>query len=229
MWDGQLLIRILLLAFFGCFLGVAMEPPRLIAPVDELHRVVLTGNTSPRILTGADQGRAPADMPMEHMLLMLKRSPAQEAALAQLLKEQQDPSSPKFHQWLTPSEFGNRFGVAPQDLEVLTRWLESRGFTVYKVSASRLVVDFSGTAANVEQTFRTEIHRYSVGDELHWANSTDPQIPAAFSEVVTGFVSLHNFLARPAHRVTKNPVSATLTRPDLNASGGVHYVAPYDF
>ena len=163
---------------------------------------------------------------MDHMLLMLKRSPAQQAALDQLLKDQQDPSSPQFQQWLTPAEFGERFGVSPQDLDVITQWLESQGFRVEKVSTSRLVIDFSGTAATVERTFHTEIHRYLAHAELHWANSIDPQIPAAFSGVVTGLVSLHNFLSKPAHQVTAHPVSADSTRPDLNGSGGVRYLAP---
>jgi subtilase family serine protease len=161
---------------------------------------------------------------MEHMLLTLKSSPAQQAALAQLLKDQQDPSSPQYHRWLTPAEFGDRFGASAQDLDVVTRWLEGRGFRIENAAPSRLVIDFSGTAANVEQTFHTEIHRYRVHDELHWANSMNPQIPAALSVVVAGIVSLHDFLSKPAHQVTAQPV-----RPDLNGSSGTHFLAPYDF
>lgn len=161
---------------------------------------------------------------MQHLLLLLKSSPAQQTALGQLLAAQQDPSSPQFHRWLTPAQFGERFGTSAQDIDVITRWLEGRGFRIEMVAPSRLLIDFSGTAANVEQTFHTEIHRYLVNKELHWANSTDPQIPVAISPVVAGFVSLSDFLSRPAHQATAHPV-----KPDLNGSNGTHFLAPYDF
>ena len=61
---------------------------------------------------------------MERVLLMLKGSSEQEAALDQLLTEQQDPSSPRFHQWLTPEEFGQRFGASSQDTDVVGGWLD---------------------------------------------------------------------------------------------------------
>jgi hypothetical protein len=125
---------------------------------------------------------------------------------------------------LKPAEFGERFGASAQDVDVVTRWLEGRGFRIESVAPSRLVIDFSGTAANVEQTFRTQIHRYRVHDELHWANSMNPQIPAALSVVVAGIVSLHDFLSKPAHQITAQPV-----HPDLNGSSGTHFLAPYDF
>lgn len=223
-------IRIFLILFFSVWVNFAAsagpnaEVARITSPVDEARRVTLKGNISPHIRAGIDQGRAPADLPMDHMLLMLKGSPVQQAALDQLLKGQQDPSSPEFHHWLTPAEFGERFGASAQDVDVVTRWLESRGFQVNSVAPSRLLIDFSGTARNVEQTFHTEMHHYLVRNQPHWANSIDPQIPAALSAVVSGIVSLHDFLSRPAHQVTERPM-----QPDLNGSNGAHFVAPYDF
>ncbi|HEX4232630.1 MAG TPA: S53 family peptidase [Bryobacteraceae bacterium] len=223
-------IRILFVLLCGIFADVSAAAQaeaisaRVTAPIDDARRVTLAGNVSPRIRIGADQGRAPADLPMDHMLLMLKSSSAQEAALAQLLKDQQDSSSPQYHKWLKPAEFGEQFGASPQDVDVVTRWLEGRGFRIENVAPSRLVIDFSGTAANVEQTFHTQIHRYRVHDELHWANSMNPQIPSALSVVVAGIVSLHDFLSKPAHQITAQPI-----RRDLNGSSGVHFVAPYDF
>ena len=76
--------------------------PLITAPLDETQRVVLKGNTHPLARTQYDGGAAPGTLPMERMLLVLKRSPEQESALRQLLDAQQDKLSPNYHKWVTP-------------------------------------------------------------------------------------------------------------------------------
>lgn len=138
---------------------------------------------------------------MQRMQLVLQRSAAQEAALQKLLDDQQDRNSPAYHQWLTPDAFGQQFGPSDQDIQAITAWLQSYGFQVTQVGRGRTTIEFSGTAAQVQQAFHTEIHKYAVNGEEHWANASDPQIPQALSPVVAGVVSLHNFPKQPMHRV----------------------------
>ena len=95
-------------------------------------------------------------------MLGLKRTPEQDAALATLLREQQDPTSANYHKWITPQEFGARFGPSDHDVQAVTSWLQSHGFQSVEVSPSRTVIHFSGTAAQVHDAFRTAIHRYVV-------------------------------------------------------------------
>ena len=171
--------------------------PRVTQPVDESNLVVLHGNTHPLALPKYDQGAAPASLPMQRMLLVLHRSATQESALEQLLEQQQDNSSPNYHQWLTPQQFGAQFGPADQDIQTVTAWLQSHGFQVARVSAGRVVIEFSGTAGQVAEAFHTSIHKYAMNGEEHWANASDPQIPAALAPVIAGVRSLHNFPARP--------------------------------
>src|SRR5208337_5035336 len=110
------------------------------------------------LATGAnDRGRVAAGLAMDHMLLVLTCSSEQETALEQLLAEQQDPSSPHYHEWLTPQQFGERFGVVEQDLNVVTNWLRDRGFELNSVAEGRRTIEFSGTARQVEEAFQTEI------------------------------------------------------------------------
>src|SRR6202035_2499976 len=106
---------------------------------------------------------------------------------------QQSNASPNYHQWLTPQQFGQRFGPADADIQIVTNWLQSRGFQIAKVSAGRTLIEFSGTAGQVRNAFHTEIHRYLVNGEQHFANNGDPQIPAALAPVVAGPVTLHDF------------------------------------
>src|SRR5579864_9061923 len=84
--------------------------PLITQPVDEAQRTVLTGNTHPLARREFDLGSAPASLPMDRMLLVLKRSPDQEWTLRTLLDAQQDKVSPNYHKWLTPEQYGKRFG-----------------------------------------------------------------------------------------------------------------------
>jgi uncharacterized protein (TIGR03437 family) len=214
--------------------------PRITEDIDETKLVTLRGNTHPLARAEYDLGAAPQNLPMERMLLLLSRSPQQEASLQQLVREQQDPASVDYHAWLTPEQFGDQFGPAPEDIEKITDWLRSLGFRVDRVANGRGVVEFSGTAAQVERGLHTQIHSYSVNGEQHWANAQDPQIPAALSQVVAGIASLHNFASRAMqHGVGTFRQEAGSARW-TPASPGPKYtvrsdnetdyaVAPYDF
>ena len=172
------------------------------APVDDTKLTVLTGNTHPLARPQFDRGLASASLPMEHMLLVLKRSPDQEAALAKLLAEQQDKSSPNYHKWLSPDEFGQQFGASDQDIQKITSWLQSHGFQVNSAISGHNIIDFSGTAAQVQSAFHTQIHSYVLNSgEQHWANASDPAIPAALTSVVAGVRSLNNFFPKPLHHL----------------------------
>jgi hypothetical protein len=171
--------------------------PRITTPVDEAVLTTLRGNTHPLARPEFDQGAAPPNLPMDRMLLVLKRSSEQESALQTMLDQQHDKSSANYHRWLTPDEFGQQFGPADQDIQAITSWLQSHGFQVARVGRGRTAIEFSGTAAQVRDAFRTEIHSYLVGGAQHWANGSDPQIPTALAPVVSGVAALNNFPIRP--------------------------------
>jgi len=161
-------------------------------PIDEQRLTVLKGNTHPLARPEFDLGTAPATLPMQRMLLVLKRSPEQESALRQLLDNQQNKSSPSYHKWLTPEDYGRQFGPTDADLQTITGWLQSHGFQVGSTKG-RTVLEFSGSASQVQEAFHTAIHKYLVNGEQHRANSSDPQIPAALTSAVAGVASLNNF------------------------------------
>ena len=179
----------------------AKFPSRITQPVNENNLTTLKGNIHPNARAEFDRGAAPASLPMGRMLLLLQHSPEQESAIKKMLDQQQDKSSPNYHHWLSPEQFGEQFGPSTQDVQAVTTWLQSHGFEVSRVSKGQHVIEFSGTAAQVQQAFHTSIHKYSVKGEEHWANASDPQLPAALAPVVAGVVSLHNFPSHPMHRV----------------------------
>ncbi len=189
--------------------------------IDESRTVTLGHNTRPEATAANDRGRVSDDFPMEHMVLQLKRSPEREAALQEYIDALHDATSPNFHKWLTPEEFAQSYGVASADVDTVTGWLKSHGFTVHGVPSSGLTVDFSGTAGQVTRAYHTEIHNLDVNGVKHFANTTDPKIPAALAPVVAGIVSLHNFHPKP---LLVRRGSYTYT----NANGTFHALVPGD-
>jgi subtilase family serine protease len=169
----------------------------IVSSIDENRLISLVGNTHPAANAGNDLGAVADTLPLNHLWLQLQRPPELEKELVDLIDEMNRPASPQFHNWLTAAEFGRRYGASRQDAEKVTGWLRSHGFTVNSIFPSGMIVEFSGNAAQVRAAFHTEIHNLDVNGELHIANMSDPQIPAALSGVVKGVVSLHNFMPKP--------------------------------
>ncbi len=219
---------------FGVVMGAqqAAVAPLVRGPVDDSVLTVLRGNTHPLAVAKYDRGMAPDDLPMQRMLLVLKRSSAQETALRKLLDDQQNSASPNYHKWLTPEEFGKQFGAGDADVQAVTAWLTQHGFGPAIVSKGRTVIEFSGTAGQVAKAFHTQIHKYAVAGKEHWANSADPQIPTALTTVVAGVWSLHNFEKKPdlvmskeRFRLVKGPDG----KPQATNSSGQHALGPIDY
>ncbi len=174
---------------------------RIVDRIDESNLVRLKGNTHPAANAKNDLGRVSPTLPMTDLILVLSRDPAQQAAFDKFVANQYDPASPDFHQWLTPEQVGANFGPAESDITTVTNWLTGHGFSIGEITKDRLSIRFSGTAAQVESTFHTEIHNLGVKGGPHIGNMTDPQIPAALAPVVVGVKALHNFFPRPMHRM----------------------------
>ncbi|MGC9159117.1 MAG: chitobiase/beta-hexosaminidase C-terminal domain-containing protein, partial [Terracidiphilus sp.] len=229
--------------------------PRVIGPVDDAVRVVLHGNLHTGIQnapghseaihpgaaqTGAaqavtDLGAVDDSQPADRMLLLLQRSPAQETALGNFIRDAHTPGSSSYHQWLTPSQFGRLYGPADSDVAAVTAWLESHGLTVNKVHAGRVAIEFSGTAGQMRAAFHTRIHSYRIHGQLHLAAASDPSVPAALAPVIAGLAPVDDFHPAPELRVLGqaqfNPKTHQAT-PEWTypQTGGVSLaVAPGDF
>jgi len=211
----------------------ALRQPLINQPVMESQLTTLRGNTHPLARPQFDIGAAAPDLPLQRMLLVLKRSPQQDAALQKLLDDQQDKASPNYHKWLTPDEFGVQFGAADQDVQQVSGWLQSHGLQVNRITHGRTVIEFSGTEAQVEDAMHTSIHKYLVNGEEHWANTSEPQIPAALAPAVAGVWSLHDFRKKPRVHISRLTLRTKYTpgvRPDTTFNNGtLHALSPADY
>ena len=217
---------------------LAQQAPALVTQaVDNSVRTVLPHNVHPLARAEYDQGEAPADLVLHRMMLVLKRSDQQETTLRRLIENQQNKKSSSYLQWLTPDEFGAKFGPADSDIAAVTNWLTASGFQVTQVSNGRTVIEFNGTAGQVKQAFGTAIHKYVINGQSRWANAGDPSIPTALAPVIAGVNSLNGF-PRKAQNIYVGTYSektrkVTSSQPNFTfpgcSSGDCYAVGPYDF
>jgi hypothetical protein len=181
--------------------GFQRPLPRITEEIDDDRLASLSGNTLPVANSKTDLGRARPDLAMTDLVLVLSRSPEQQAAFDTFVASQYDPASPSFHHWLQPAEVGENFGPSTDDIATISAWLTGHGLTVAEPSKDRMSIRFSGTAAQVEKAFHTEIHNIQVNGEKHIANIRDPQIPGALAPVVSGIKALNDFRPHPLHTI----------------------------
>ncbi len=221
-------LALTLLAPLAVFAQSNAAPARVTAEISESSLTTLRGNTHPLARPQYDQGRVAPSLKLERMTMLFQQTAAQKSDLEALLAAQQNPTSPSFHQWLTPAQYGQRFGIAQADLDKVTAWLQAHGFAIVETPKSKNFIAFEGTAAQVERAFHVEIHNYATSEHKFYGNSGDPSVPAALGSIVAGFRGLNNYQLKP-RSVKQNPMSG-IPQPEFTSSiSGNHYVAPGDF
>jgi subtilase family serine protease len=219
MSNSRALVSLMTSGVLFCSLSYAVSPDRITGDLNSGQSVILQGNVPGFARPQFDLGRVDGNRIIPGVSLSFHPSAAQQTDLDDLLAHLQDPASTRFHKFLTPAQFANRYGMSGNDIARITEWLQSQGFTNISVANSRNQVSFDGTVAEIEATFHTEIHEYLVQGETHFANSLEPSVPAAMAESILAIGHLHNFAPRPR-----------LVRPRLTSYiSGNHYLTPADF
>ena len=173
------------------------QTPRISGPIDGNRQIALRTQVHPLARPEFDRGAADSAMHLDYVTMVLKPTDAQQSDLETLLVQQQDKSSNNFHKWLTPEQFGDRFGLAARDIDAIRSWMVSWGFHIEDTARGRNWIAFSGTVAQIQKALHTEIHRFLVEGKMHYANATDPTIPAALADMVRFFRGLDDFEPEP--------------------------------
>ena len=226
-----------------CVVSIAVQAqrvPQAQSAVDLSQKIQLKGHKAIWAQSAANAGAVAADLPLQHLTVLLTRTPAQQQALEQLLQAQQTPGSPQYHHWLTPQQVGQRFGASQQNITAVTGWLQSQGLHVDGVSNSRMRITFHGSAAAVGKALGTEFHYYNVQEQVQGRQqteqrisiNTEPMIPAALAGAIQGFIGLSQIHLHPMVHSRILPMSAS---PQFsNCTGSTistcnFYVLPADF
>jgi pseudomonalisin len=203
------------------FLILAVSTPlQAEAPADDTSDRRSAGSVPYDLRSSVRIGSADSDLPMDRMVLVLRSRDPQ--GLEALLHRQQDPASPDYHRWLTPEEFGRRFGALDADVDAVVAWLGSQGFDIQGPTAGRTALLFSGRLSQVERAFQTRIAEVAQYGRPHFSNELVPSLPARLSRSVVGLLSLNDFQKR-------KPFAHRIEAPDpLFTNGSSHYLAPSD-
>ncbi len=197
----------------------SMARPLITSHIDDNALVTLAGNTRPEATAENDHGRLADSARIDHMFLLLQRAPEREQALETMIDQMHDRTSPNFHHWLTPEQFGADYGVGDADIKTITDWMEGHGFEVNNVYPNHMMMDFSGTAGAIRAAFHTEMHQLVVNGEQHIANMSDPRIPAALAPAVKGVVSLNDFRPHKMMKRITGKITKPGAKPDYTFSG----------
>ncbi len=232
--------RLFLVALGALMLAVcapsaaAQATDRLLAPVNPREVVALGGHRPAWAGPQTDVGAVPADLRLQHLTLLLARPPQVQQAFEQFLENQQNPASSDYHHWLTSIEVGERFGVSLHEVATITQWLQSQNLQVDSVSASRVRINFSGSASAVGNAFGAEMHYFAVNGEKRISITAEPQIPAALAPVIQSVHGLYTLINRPMHkmseqlgRITRSPSGGPT--PQFTLSPTSHVIVPGDF
>ena len=156
-------------------------PKRVLSAVDPSDRVSLNRVIRPWTTKATDQGSVSGQTPAPRMILLLQRSAQQQQALNEYVSDLQNASSPRYHHWLTPSQYADAYGVNAEDTAAVAAWLQSQGFAIDKIAPARNAIEFSGTVAQLQQAFGTQIHRLTLGDRSEITAVSNIQVPRALS------------------------------------------------
>jgi subtilase family serine protease len=152
------------------------------------------------------------------------------AALTNLLSEIYDPSSPNYHQYLSPEQFAARFGPTEQDYETVIAFANVNRLRVTRKHANRTMLDVTGSVAEVEKAFHVNmfIHQHPSEARTFFAPDAEPSLDLAVP--VLSIAGLDNYRlpqpanlkARPKDGSPANPI------PDAGTGPGGTYQG-YDF
>lgn len=114
------------------------------------------------------------------------------AQLAAFLQAVQDPSSPEYHQFLTPQQFTAAYGPTQADVDAVVQYLNTNGIRVSDVSPNRMLIHAEGQSAQMEQAFSVTINNYSLNGATYFASAANPALPAKLVQSVQSVIGLNN-------------------------------------
>ena len=180
--------------------------------------------------TEQDLGPVPSSTKIDRMILVLKRSPEKETDLVNLLKDQQSQKSSAFHKWISPEQFGEKYGASPSDLTSLTSYLANTGLHVDKLFKNQMAIQFSGDAGHISRAFKVQVHSYQSSSHTRMGLAGTPALPASLSAHAIGIVESnpHVSSSSPRPKAIFNRDSKTPWTLHAAATGRSQAVADID-
>ncbi len=196
-----MVVAALLLIFPVNFLNVSIVRASAITG----GRISIPGHLVPALKNHAPRGASAGNRPLQLSITLNLRNQDQ---LTALLREQNDPTSAVYHQYMTPQQFTAMFGPTVDSVNQVTTYLRSQGIHVSSVSPNRTLIDASASVAQVEAAFKTTINDYVLNGRSVYAPASEPSVPAALASLIlsiSGLDNVANYQPRASLRPATGP------------------------
>ena len=203
-------------------------------PVALQPRVTLAGTVLPRLAQSTRLGDVPAD---KQLSVAVSLTPSNSKDLDEFVRQVSDPRSPNYGKYLTPKEFTAKYGASQNQIDQVTSYLRAKGLNVDSVAANHLIVDASGPASAMEQTFGTHLsNRRDAGGQEYYANDSALTLPGNLASAVSDVAGLDNhrklthppLKQRAVRGVTPANLNGAYDIKGLNATGAGQQVAVFE-
>jgi subtilase family serine protease len=200
-------------------LSVSVAPP-----AQAQGQAMATRHTREAVVNGqaAYIGRLEATKALKLNLALPLRN---EAELDELLQRLADPKSPSFHQFLSVEQFTERFGPTQEDYDAVIHFAQANGLRVTGTAANRMIVDVTGSVANIERAFHVTMGEYQHPTEARTFYAPDREPTADLAVPLWHVTGLENYsIPHPAS------LKQDLTpKPNTTGSGPSGYFIGSDF
>lgn len=173
---------LLFIGIASLLLGASMTVVRVVmVHADANQRLTLSNQTVPLLAHAHLLQAADANQELQLSIgLQLRNS----TDLDSLLNALYDPQSPNYHHYLTPDQFTQLFAPTSDQVQQVITYLQGQGLTVTGVSPNNLLIDATGSVAQVQQSFHVQINHYQLGGHMFYADANPPSIPASVSQLI---------------------------------------------
>ena len=177
-------------------------------------RVTLAGTAAPSAARTHHVGSVNNSSAVNFEVVLNLRDQSGAEALVQSIST---PGSANYRQYLTAAQWEARFSPTQDQVNQVTSWLESQGFSVGAVAKDRTTIAASGTAAQVESAFGTNLQNYKVAGQTVRMATSNLSVPSALSGIVAGAMGVNQTVAR-AQDVGNPGIPSSAHAPSARAS-----------
>ena len=149
-----------------------------------------------------------------------------QAELEKLIHDLHDPSSPRFGQFLTPTQFTEAFGPSKEDANAVIEHLRQAGFKVINTSSNRVLIRAQASVSVVQKALNIRMNHYKGRNRPFFSAAEEPSLPADIANRVVHIAGLQNARIRQPHLRTMTP--RTALQPALGGTGPKGGLAPQD-
>ena len=145
-------------------------------------------------------------------------------ALALLLQQIYDPASPNYRHFLTPEQFTEQFGPNKQDYQAVIAFAKANGLRVTKEHPNRLLVDVSGSVADVERVLHVRIQVYQHPTEARTFYAPDVEPSLDLTVPILGISGLNNYSLPRPHYAIQQLANGRTVSPNVGSGPGGTYM-----